>query len=84
MSNYTFKVEYDQYSDNSSFVMTQHFKSHRDEVLEWMQETFPEIDLMRYEGGIDSWFGLGSVMLCELGIEVHFKYTALRLEVTMS
>ncbi len=64
-------------------VLSKHFSTHRDEVIEWFSEQFPELDMNTYEGGIDEWFGLGSVTLFELGLEFHVKYTARKVEVAI-
>ena len=50
------------------------YKTHADEILKWFQGVFSDIDFKTYEGGIESWFGLGSVMLFELGVKVSLKF----------
>ena len=43
----------------------------------------PERLQNEYEGGIDSWFGLGSVMLFELGYTINVQFVNDKIEFTI-
>jgi len=47
---------------------------HKPQIREWFQNLLIDgYDIDTYEGGIEDWFGLGSVMLYELGVSVNFQ-----------
>lgn len=79
-TKYRFVVEHS--SSSPEGILAEHFKTNREDVLAWLQSLFPNINFETYEGGIDQWFGLGSVTLWELGLEFNFKYTT-TIEVTI-
>ena len=51
--------------------------THRPDVLEFLKRCRPDKDMAKYENGIDSWWGLGSVMLWELGLVVTVEYSCI-------
>lgn len=44
------------------------------EIKQWLREKFKPIDVEKYEGGFDAWWGMGSVTLFELGLKFNFYY----------
>ena len=53
-------------------------------IIEFLQPIFPSInDFDSYEGGIDDWFGLGSVFCYELGLIVNYKIECNKLTITI-
>ena len=57
-------------------------KEYRKEVLAFLTTLFDE-DWNTYEGGIDSWWGLGSVFLYELGLSCTVKYSSNGITITI-
>lgn len=55
-------------------MLEQALNNHRDEIVVWLAKR-NDINANTYEGGIDGWWGWGSVMMCELGIMVDIKIT---------
>ena len=45
------------------------FDLHREEIISSLSQHFKDIDFLTYEGGIDGWFGWGSVFSYELGLK---------------
>ena len=60
------------------------WKKHRSAVKAWFKIIYPDLNMNRYEGGIDSWFGFSSVMLFELGVVVTFKHEYDEVTITLS
>jgi hypothetical protein len=84
LTPYTFKVSLDDgnYTD-VDYILQEHLRTNRESVFEWFKKELPEIDLLEYEGGIDDWWGMGSVTMWELGLEFTFKYSCDGLVVTI-
>jgi hypothetical protein len=49
---------------------------HRAKIVKAIEKEFPTISGIEdtYEGGIDTWFGPGSVMLFELGLALRITH----------
>lgn len=45
---------------------------HKPQIREWFNQLL-SVSIDTYEGGIEGWFGLGSVLLYELGVVVNFQ-----------
>ena len=56
------------YEARPSEWMTWMLKTHRKEVMEFLDSNYPGKDWYGYECGIDSWWGIGSVFAYELGL----------------
>lgn len=63
----------DYHSSNMNELLRMAFKIHRKEIVSWFSSRFPDTDFETFEGGIDSWFGLGSVLVYEFGVDVYLK-----------
>lgn len=63
-------------ADDLGAMFKELYKTHTDEILKWFQSVYPELDFKTYEGGMESWFGLGSVMLWELSVKVSLTFEA--------
>lgn len=54
-----------------------------DDVLEFLAHHYPDLDMHEYEGGVNYWWGIGSVTIDELGLsfsmEVHDGATVVRI-----
>ena len=53
-------------------------------IFRWIASKFPDLDLDTYEGGFDSWWGMGSVTMFELGLDFTFAYSRDTVTVTIS
>jgi hypothetical protein len=53
-------------------------KHNRTRIVKALTKRFPSLfskqDIDQYEGGIDTWFGVGSVMCYELGCAMRISY----------
>lgn len=57
---------------------------HRQSIINYIEsQVVGDIDLETYEGGIDNWFGLGSVMLYELSYEPKLEFTQQQVHLTL-
>lgn len=50
------------------------YEWNRTAIIKFMQEQI-DFDPQEFEGGIDSWFGWGSVMMFELGFKINIELT---------
>lgn len=52
------------------------WRHNKREILKWMSSQYPDKDWNTYEGGIERWWGMGSVFAFELGLSLSVKYHA--------
>ena len=64
------------------FLMSYALEHHRQLVIDYMESTYYS-DCSTYEGGIDDWFGLGSVILYELGLTPSVQVDHSQIKLTL-
>lgn len=64
------------YGQTPQAYMDYLLSKHRATIVDWLDKACGERDWNEYEGGIDSWWGLGSVFGYELGLEWVMKVPA--------
>jgi len=59
-------------------AMEMAYAKYKPEIVAFIESKVPDLagELETFEGGIDSWYGFGSVMLYELGIRVNIQISA--------
>jgi hypothetical protein len=82
MKKFTINID-DLQSLNFNEVFNEFFTQHEEEITKYFSDCLPDIDIHTYEDGIYCWFGLGSVMLHELGFEPELKFNCHTIELTL-
>lgn len=68
------QVEATNMTDINTAILSYVLHQHRAKIVKAIEKEYPTIQSIEheYEGGIDTWFGPGSVMLYELGLALRF------------
>jgi len=53
-------------------------------IRKWLEARFTDINLDEFEDGFDSWWGMGSVTMCELELQFNFNYSQSVMTVEIS
>ena len=79
-------MEMDELSDygNTTTTLRDFYNKYKSEIIAQVATANPSINPTSFEGGIDSWWGLGSVMLFELDIQPTLTYTGYKVMLTIS
>ena len=79
------KLNLDHLTDHNdiSKVFDDFFKEYKLKICEHISSVH-NIDPFKFEGGVESWFGLGSVMLYSLNLQPTIKWNEDEVELTLS
>jgi len=78
------KLNFNDLTDAHSIPATyaDFLKEHKQEIYEYIAKQH-DVNPFTYEGGVDTWFGLGSVMLYELCLEPSIEWKADEVTLTI-
>ena len=79
------KLNLDNLTDvgDTSATFKDFLKEHKQEIYKHMSDTY-DINPFTFEDGVDNWFGLGSVLLFELGMRPTIQYSAEEVILTLN
>jgi hypothetical protein len=67
---------------NVNSLMKRILSEKRETVINYINNNY-NINCETFEGGIDDWFGIGSVTMCELGMQVKLVLNEEYIELTL-